>query len=144
VHAALLEAMQERAVTIAEMTYPLPEIFFVIATQNPIEQEGTYRLPEAELDRFMMKCIITYPSLEEENDIMQRETKVSIPAITPLALSSSDILRMRQTIQERVYIDQNIYRYIADIVRATRPSSTSPFIRYDMVDPERIEKDLTA
>lgn len=143
VHAALLEAMQERKVTLWETTFSLPELFFVVATQNPIEQEGTYRLPEAELDRFMMKCLVQYPTLEEEQAIMKQETGWQMRAMTPLSLTSSDILTIRQYIREKVHIDENIYRYVNDLVRATRPWKQNPLSRYDFVEREYIESKVT-
>ncbi len=118
VQSALLEAMQERQVTIGESTFKLEEPFLVLATQNPIEQEGTYPLPEAQVDRFMLKIKITYPSREEESRIMKQNVDVLPvqiqPVVTPL-----DILRARDLIHE-VYVDEKIEKYILDIVFATR------------------------
>ena len=118
VQSALLEAMQERQVTIGDNTYPLDQPFLVMATQNPIEQEGTYPLPEAQVDRFMLKLNITYPNKEEELEIMQRMTtgeELKVNAV----ISPKDILKARQVVHE-VYMDEKIDRYIIDIVFATR------------------------
>ena len=118
VQSALLEAMQERQVTISDKTYPLEEPFLVMATQNPIEQEGTYPLPEAQVDRFMLKLKITYPKKEEELEIMQRMTSGEELKISPV-ISPKDILKARQVVNE-VYMDEKIDKYIIDIVFATR------------------------
>ncbi len=118
VQSALLEAMQERQVTIGDTTYPLEEPFLVMATQNPIEQEGTYPLPEAQVDRFMLKLQVTYPKKEEELAIMQRMTSGDSIAVNS-AVSPKDILKARQVVNE-VYMDEKIDRYIVDIVFATR------------------------
>ncbi len=118
VQSALLEAMQERQVTIGDNTYPLEEPFLVMATQNPIEQEGTYPLPEAQVDRFMLKLNITYPKKEEELEIMQRQTSGNGVEVKPV-ISPQDILKARQIVNE-VYMDEKIDRYIVDIVFATR------------------------
>ncbi|PZF73138.1 AAA family ATPase [Taibaiella soli] len=119
VQSALLEAMQERQVTIGDTTYKLDEPFLVLATQNPIEQEGTYELPEAQVDRFMLKVVISYPKKEEERHIIRQNLnpqgaqKIN-PVVTP-----EDILRARQLVRE-VYMDEKIEQYILDIVFATR------------------------
>lgn len=118
VQSALLEAMQERQVTIGENTFKLDEPFLVLATQNPIEQEGTYPLPEAQVDRFMLKVKITYPSREEEQKIMKLNTSSDIPKINAV-ISPDDILRARKLVNE-VYVDEKIEKYILDIVFATR------------------------
>ncbi len=118
VQSALLEAMQERQVTIGEETFKLPEPFLVLATQNPIEQEGTYPLPEAQVDRFMLKVKIGYPSKEEELQIMRANVKDGL-AVVRGVVSSADILRARSVISE-IYMDEKIERYILDIVFATR------------------------
>ena len=119
VHSALLEAMEERQVTIGDATYPLDGLFLVMATQNPIEQEGTYPLPEAQMDRFMMKISITYPSWEEERQIIRRVAPVSSsPPAAPL-VHPADILRMRALV-EAIYLDEKIEQYLLDIVFATR------------------------
>ena len=118
VQSALLEAMQERQVTLGDETFPLEDPFLVLATQNPIEQEGTYALPEAQVDRFMLKLKVGYPSREEELEIMRRMSDTAPP--TPTAqVSPAEIIRARKTVSE-VYIDEKIERYIVDIVFATR------------------------
>lgn len=118
VQSALLEAMQERQVTIGEQSYKLEDPFLVLATQNPIEQEGTYPLPEAQVDRFMMKVIISYPKKEEEKQIIRQNIKNSIPKINKV-VSIADIIRARELTRE-IYVDEKIENYIADIVFATR------------------------
>lgn len=118
VQSALLEAMQERQVTIGEQTLRLEDPFLVLATQNPIEQEGTYPLPEAQTDRFMLKVVIGYPKKEEERLIIRQNISSEKKQILPI-LSKDDILRARQVVQE-VYLDEKIERYILDIVFATR------------------------
>ena len=118
VQSALLEAMQERQVTIGEKTYKLPEPFLVMATQNPIEQEGTYPLPEAQVDRFMLKVVINYPKREEEKIIMRQNITGERETITPV-LKKEEILEARKVVRE-VYIDEKIERYIVDIIFATR------------------------
>ncbi len=118
VQSALLEAMQERQVTIGEATFKLEEPFLVLATQNPIEQEGTYPLPEAQVDRFMLKIKITYPVRDEERLIMRQNITNSFPEIKSV-VNPSDILKARNVVQE-VYMDEKIEKYILDIVFATR------------------------
>lgn len=118
VQSALLEAMQERQVTIGEETYRLEEPFLVLATQNPIEQEGTYPLPEAQMDRFMMKVVINYPNKEEEKEILRTQIAAKKTSITPI-VSIKDIIRAREIVKE-VYLDAKIENYITDIVFATR------------------------
>jgi MoxR-like ATPase len=118
VQSALLEAMQERQVTISETTYKLPEPFLVMATQNPIEQEGTYPLPEAQVDRFMLKVVIGYPQKEEEKLIIRQNISGVSPVITPV-LSKQEIVEARTVVRD-VYLDEKIERYIVDIVFATR------------------------
>ena len=118
VQSALLEAMQERQVTIGEETFKLPEPFLVMATQNPIEQEGTYPLPEAQLDRFMLKVVVSYPKKEEERLIVRMNNQGEFPKASPV-LKPEDIVRARQLVRE-VYMDEKIERYIVDIVFATR------------------------
>ena len=118
VQAALLEAMQDRQVTIGDHTFPLPEPFLVMATQNPIEQEGTYPLPEAQVDRFLLKVVIGYPSREEEKLIIRQNLSNKRQAIRPL-LTPAEIIDAQQVV-ERIYIDEKIERYIVDIVFATR------------------------
>jgi len=118
VQSALLEAMQERQVTIGESTYKLDEPFLVMATQNPIEQEGTYPLPEAQTDRFLMKVVIQYPSKEEEKLILRQQIDENIPT-TNTVLKPQDIVNARKVVKD-VYIDEKIENYITDIVFATR------------------------
>jgi len=118
VQSALLEAMQERQVTIGEKTFQLDDPFLVLATQNPIEQEGTYPLPEAQVDRFMLKVKITYPSREEEQKIMRMNTTGDNPSINAV-IDPADIIRARKSVQE-IYVDEKIEKYILDIVFATR------------------------
>jgi MoxR-like ATPase len=118
VQSALLEAMQERQVTIGEETYKLEEPFLVLATQNPIEQEGTYPLPEAQVDRFMMKVVISYPNKDEEKMIVRQNLQKIFPAATTI-LKPEDIIRARDVVKE-VYMDEKIERYIIDIVFSTR------------------------
>jgi MoxR-like ATPase len=118
VQSALLEAMQERQVTIGESTFKLEEPFLVLATQNPIEQEGTYPLPEAQVDRFMLKVKITYPSKEEELKIMRQNVLNGNAEVQPI-INPSDIIKARGLVQE-VYVDEKIEKYILDIVFATR------------------------
>jgi len=118
VQSALLEAMQERQVTIGEETFKLPQPFLVLATQNPIEQEGTYPLPEAQVDRFMLKLSIGYPNRDEELEIMRRMTAVDLPSAQAV-VTPNDILNAKKVVHE-VYIDEKIENYIVDIVFATR------------------------
>lgn len=118
VQSALLEAMQERQVTIGDETFKLPEPFLVMATQNPIEQEGTYPLPEAQLDRFMLKVVVSYPKKEEEKLIVRMNNSGEFPKASPI-LKPEDIIRAREVVRE-VYMDEKIERYIVDIVFATR------------------------
>jgi MoxR-like ATPase len=119
VQSALLEAMQERQVTIGDTSYKLDEPFLVLATQNPIEQEGTYPLPEAQVDRFMLKVIVDYPSKAEEQLIIRQNTLgLSFPPINPVA-STSEILTAKQLVRQ-VYMDEKVEQYILDIVFATR------------------------
>lgn len=118
VQSALLEAMQEHQVTIGENTFALPTPFLVMATQNPIEQEGTYQLPEAQVDRFMLKVIIDYPTLEEEKLIIRENLGKTFPKVTPVT-TASEIMKAREVVSQ-VYIDEKIEQYIADIVFASR------------------------
>jgi MoxR-like ATPase len=118
VQSALLEAMQERQVTIGDTTYKLEEPFLVMATQNPIEQEGTYPLPEAQVDRFMLKVVISYPTKEEEKHILRQNIQKAY-AITNKILKTVDIIKARDVVRE-VYLDNKIETYITDIVFATR------------------------
>lgn len=118
VQSALLEAMQERQVTIGKETFMLPEPFLVLATQNPIEQEGTYPLPEAQVDRFMLKVVIDYPKLEEEKLIIRQNIKGEKFSVKPI-LKAEEIIEARKVVRQ-VYLDEKIERYIVDIVFATR------------------------
>ena len=118
VQSALLEAMQEHQVTIGDNTMSLPKPFLVMATQNPIEQEGTYPLPEAQMDRFMLKVIIGYPTIEEEKKIVRENLAGSMPEVLPVS-SADEILKAREVVKQ-VYIDEKIEQYIADMVFATR------------------------
>ena len=118
VQSALLEAMQERQVTIGDQTFKLPEPFLVMATQNPIEQEGTYPLPEAQVDRFMLKVVVTYPKKEEEKLIIRMNNSGEFPKASPV-MKPEDIVRARSVVRD-VYMDEKIERYIVDIVYATR------------------------
>ena len=118
VQSALLEAMQERQVTIGDETYKMDEPFLVLATQNPIEQEGTYPLPEAQVDRFMLKVVISYPNKEEEQLIMRQNIAKTFPTINKI-LKPGDIVKARSVVQD-VYMDEKIEKYIVDIVFATR------------------------
>jgi MoxR-like ATPase len=127
VQSALLESMQERQVTLGDTTYPLEEPFLVMATQNPIEQEGTYPLPEAQVDRFMLKVIVDYPSRDEELEILRRMTKGDVPGAEAVT-SPEQIIKARKTIYD-IYVDEKIENYIVDIVMATREPS-----RYGLED----------
>ena len=118
VQSALLEAMQEHQVTIGDETFSLPNPFMVMATQNPIEQEGTYMLPEAQVDRFMLKVVIDYPTIDEEKRIIRENLSEHLPT-APALISADDIIEARSVVRE-VYIDEKIEQYIADIVFATR------------------------
>jgi MoxR-like ATPase len=118
VQSALLEAMQERQVTLGDQTYPLPNPFLVLATQNPIEQEGTYPLPEAQMDRFMLKVVIDYPSKEEEKAILRSQISGNKPSAQKI-VSIDDIIKARDIVK-KVYVDEKIENYITDIVFATR------------------------
>ncbi|MBM3434749.1 MAG: AAA family ATPase [Bacteroidetes bacterium] len=129
VQSALLEAMQERQVTIGDHTYPLEEPFLVLATQNPIEQEGTYPLPEAQVDRFMLKVIIDYPQKEEEKMIMRQNITSQFPK-TSTALKPEDILKARNLVRE-VYLDEKIENYITDIVFSSRYPAKFKLNKFD-------------
>ena len=118
VQSALLEAMQERQVTIGEHTFPLDDPFLVLATQNPIEQEGTYPLPEAQVDRFMLKLKIDYPNKQEEREIIERMTKDEDPQADPV-IGPEEIIRARR-VASSIYVDEKIKNYIIDLVFATR------------------------
>jgi MoxR-like ATPase len=134
VQSALLEAMQEKQVTIGDHSYPLEQPFLVLATQNPIEQEGTYPLPEAQVDRFMLKLKITYPSKEEELAILERMAAVEPNLTVAPVLALTDLAALRHTI-DQIYMDEKIKRYIVDIVYATRQPADygldiGPYIQY--------------
>jgi MoxR-like ATPase len=118
VQSALLEAMQEKQVTIGEISHPLPELFLVLATQNPIEQEGTYPLPEAQVDRFMLKLKVSYPSKKEEADILSRMTAAKAPQVQAV-IGPEDLIRARESVKE-IYMDDKIKNYILDLVAASR------------------------
>ncbi|NDV69150.1 ATPase [Dysgonomonas sp. 25] len=118
VQSALLEAMQERQVTIGEKTYKLPAPFLVMATQNPVEQEGTYPLPEAQVDRFMLKVVINYPRKDEEQQILRDNLKGAYPKLDPV-MKAEEIIAARDVVRE-VYLDEKIEKYIVDIVFASR------------------------
>lgn len=118
VQSALLEAMQEHQVTIGDNTFKLPNPFLVMATQNPIEQEGTYQLPEAQVDRFMLKVIIGYPTLEEEKLIIRENISGNMPKVTPVT-TADEILKAREVVNQ-VYVDEKIEQYVTDLVFATR------------------------
>ena len=131
--AALLQAMQEREVTVGQQTYPLPDPFFVIATQNPIEQEGTYPLPEAQLDRFMFDIRVGYPNLDEEEKILGSTTKGESPELRKV-LSGRAILNLQKLVYN-VAVSEFVVKYVARLVRATRPPDpTSPQFIKEMVD----------
>jgi MoxR-like ATPase len=118
VQSALLEAMQERQITIGHTTYHMEQLFLVLATQNPIEQEGTYPLPEAQVDRFMMKVIVDYPKPNEERLILDRMTGPALPSINPI-ISPAQILRAREMVRQ-VYVDDKIKNYVLNLVLTTR------------------------
>ncbi len=135
VQSALLEAMQEKQVTIGETTFKLEEPFLVLATQNPIEQEGTYPLPEAQIDRFMLKINITYPDKDQEHKILKEMAQTDKEIKVSKVISPQEILRLR-TLLNRIYMDEKIERYIVDIVFATRRpadyglAELAPLIQY--------------
>ncbi|MCH2315250.1 MAG: MoxR family ATPase [SAR202 cluster bacterium] len=133
VQSALLECMQERQVTIGDHTFPLSDLFLVLATQNPIEQEGTYPLPEAQVDRFMLKVLVDYPTREEERLIVDRMTGFDLPEIKPV-VTQEDILRARDVVRS-IYVDDKVKEYVLDLVQATRSPKNSlhdlkPLIAY--------------
>jgi MoxR-like ATPase len=128
VQSALLEAMEEKQVTIGETTYPLPDPFFVLATENPIEHEGTYSLPEAELDRFLMKLLVVYPAPDEELDIVKNSPPFvcnSSGKTMPLSpVLNKEKLYLLRSVADKIHVDEQIRKYIVSIVTATRPAST--------------------
>jgi MoxR-like ATPase len=132
VQSALLEAMQELQVTIGETTYPLDEPFLVLATQNPIEQEGTYPLPEAQVDRFMLKIKIDYPSEDEEMEIMRQNAKTGKKPKLESVISPEKILKARKVVNE-IYMDEKVEQYIIDLIFATRNPS-----EYDLEDMQEL------
>ena len=123
VQSALLEAMQERQVTIGDVTYKMEDLFMVLATQNPIEQEGTYPLPEAQVDRFMLKVKVDYPAREEERVIIDRMTGVSLPTVNPV-VTTDEILNAREMVRH-IYVDEKIKDYVLDLVFTTRQPGTN-------------------
>ena len=134
---ALLEAMQERQVTIGKETHPLPSPFLVLATQNPVEQEGTYPLPEAQVDRFIMKVVVTYPTREEELHILERMSSTQGTPSVQAVMEPGDILEARKLV-DAIYMDEKISRYIVDLVYATRePGTIDP-------DPNLVEYGVAA
>jgi MoxR-like ATPase len=128
VQSALLEAMQERQITISDHTYKLDSLFLVMATQNPIEQEGTYRLPEAQVDRFMLKVVLNYPKKEEEKLIIQLNLMKQFPKANAV-VTPADIVRAREVVKE-VYMDEKIQKYIIDIVFATREPAEHGLVKF--------------
>lgn len=128
VQSALLEAMQERQVTLGETSYPLPNPFLVLATQNPIEQEGTYQLPEAQLDRFLFKVVVSYPAREDELQVLRMMSNTGAAPTTQPVLSVEELDASRR-LMNQIYIDPAVEGYIVDLVRATR-------------EPERVDRDL--
>lgn len=119
VQSALLEAMEEKQVTLGGETFPLPQPFMVLATQNPIEQQGTYALPEAQLDRFMLKLKLSYPTWDEEKEIMERMARTTLPERIQPVISPGEILELRRVV-DQIYMDPKIKDYIVDLVVATR------------------------
>jgi MoxR-like ATPase len=129
VQSALLEAMQERQVTIGENSYPLPKPFLVLATQNPIDQEGTYQLPEAQLDRFLLKVTVNYPTPQEELEILDRMATSAPPYQTRNVATPDEVATSRELVNQ-IYIDPAIRKYIVDIIQATRsPEAISPSLK---------------
>jgi MoxR-like ATPase len=134
VQSALLEAMQEKQVTIGDASYPLGQPFLVLATQNPIEQEGTYPLPEAQVDRFMLKLKLTYPSKDEELTILNRMSAIEPDLSIRPVLSPEQILELRRAL-DQIYVDEKIQRYIVDVVHSTRTPNDygldiAPYVQY--------------
>ena len=133
VQAALLEAMQERQVTIGGETFKLDEPFLVMATQNPVEQEGTYPLPEAQMDRFLMKVVVDYPNRDEEKEILQRMSKTSTTFAVEPVMIPSDIVRARKLV-DQIYVDDKVQDYIVDLVMATREPEHYGIDLAEMID----------
>jgi MoxR-like ATPase len=121
VQSALLEAMAEQQITVGQRTYPLPKLFMVLATQNPVEQEGTYHLPEAQLDRFLMEAVVDYPTRDEELQILELDQNQQKTSYTPPAkrLSQAELFAMRRDVAN-LYLDPKLNNYVVDIVQATR------------------------
>ncbi|MFH1809198.1 MAG: MoxR family ATPase [Pseudomonadota bacterium] len=148
VQSALLEAMQERQVTLGDSTYPLPRPFLVLATQNPIEQEGTYPLPEAQVDRFMLFVKVSYPTKDEERLVMERMTETRPVELTPV-VTPEQIQRAKDTVR-RIYVDDKIKSYIIDLVQATRKpeqyglKDLAPLLRYGASPRASIALNLAA
>jgi len=149
VQSALLESMQERQVTIGEETFPLDDLFLVLATQNPIEQEGTYPLPEAQVDRFMLKIDVTYPTGEEELEIMRRMARTDESPSVEAVASPEQILRAREVIND-LYIDERVEQYIVNLVLASRTPSAyglgelEPLLEYGASPRASINLNLAA
>jgi len=149
VQSALLESMQERQVTIGERTFPLDDLFLVLATQNPIEQEGTYPLPEAQVDRFMLKIDVTYPTEDEEMEIMRRMARTNEPASVQAVASPAQILGAREIIND-LYIDERVEQYIVNLVLASRTpaeyglSDLDPLLEYGASPRASINLNLAA
>lgn len=131
VQSALLEAMQEKQVTIGDETFKLPDPFLVLATQNPVEQEGTYPLPEAQVDRFMLKVVISYPNKEEEQRIIRQNLSKEFPTVNKI-LHASQIINARNIVKD-VYMDEKVEKYIVDIVFATRKPSEYRLNKYEQL-----------
>ena len=135
VQSALLEGMQERQVTIGDVTYPLPKPFLVLATENPIDQEGTYSLPEAQMDRFMLKLVVNYPNREEELKILEANANVNVEHEVSTVVEAETIFRSRELVDE-IYVDEKLKGYLVDVVLATRDpasygaSELEAFIRF--------------
>ena len=136
VQSALLEAMQENQVTIGDHTYPIEPPFLVLATQNPIEQEGTYPLPEAQVDRFMLKVVVDYPERSEEREIIERITAGPLPEVKPV-IDPQYILNAREIVRQ-VYVDEKVKDYVLDLVIATRDPSVAGTRRAE--EPDRLRR----
>ncbi|MGL4369608.1 MAG: AAA family ATPase, partial [Spirochaetota bacterium] len=128
VQSALLQSMEERLVTIGDSTFPLPKPFMVLATENPIEQEGTYPLPEAQLDRFFMKCLITYPDKEDEKQILRKHKTIDLDSLSAVC-SAASLESAKQTV-ESIYVDEKLIDYIVTIVQQTRKPVSEELVRY--------------
>jgi MoxR-like ATPase len=128
VQSALLQAMEEREVTIGEETHPLPDPFMVLATENPIEQEGTYPLPEAQLDRFFMKVLVGYPSIDEEREILMRHNNLDLSVLKPI-IDTADLFKKAAVIDD-IYVDDKLFSYIVALVNETRHPTSSDLKKY--------------